>query len=218
MTAPDLAEVLYERWRSSSYELKRHPEYRDAGPTLKRPFMDQAAALEPIIAATVKNAVADALIAAAEDTRARGDIGKEGGTEAEDYLLFRARKVRADEMFEFPHGASPDPRLAPAVNAFRRVMAAYGVLTSIRPVHAAMIEALAAADYATSAKPRPQAHRATADDRTFAGRKFTEDRDGFIFINHSGPCSQQDLEDLGQAVTATAERILGMAETEPSHD
>jgi hypothetical protein len=156
MTARALAEALYEHWRSSSYDLKRHPEYRDAGPTLKRAFIDQAAALEPIVAATVKNAVADALIAAAEDVRARGDIGKEGGTEAEGYLLFRARKVLADEVFEYPQGASSDVRLAPAVNTFRRVMAGHGVLTSIRPVHAAMIEALDAADHAGAGRPRPR--------------------------------------------------------------
>lgn len=148
MTTPVLAEALYEHWRSSSYELKRQPAYADATPTLRRVFADQAAALEPIVAATVKNAAADALIAAAVDARARGDIGKEDGTEAEDFLLFRARKVLDDEVFEFPHGPSSDVRLAPAVNTFRRVMAQAGVLTSIRPVHAAMIEALAAADAA----------------------------------------------------------------------
>jgi hypothetical protein len=149
MTTSALAEALYDHWRSS-YELKRHPAYVYAAPNLKRIFDDQAAALEPIVTATVKNAVADALVDAAEDVRARGDIGKEDGTEAEDYLLFRARKVLADEVLEFPHGASPDVRLAPAVNTFRRVMAGHGVLTSIRPVHAAMIEALEAADKVTA--------------------------------------------------------------------
>jgi hypothetical protein len=148
MTTITLAEALYEHWRSSSYELKRQPAYADATPTLRRVFADQAAVLEPIVAAATRNAAADALIAAAEDARARGDIGKEGGTEPEDYLLFRARKVLDEEMFEFPHGASADVRLATAVNTFRRVMAQAGVLTSIRPVHAAMIEALAAADEA----------------------------------------------------------------------
>lgn len=108
------------------------------------------------LALQVRQAKADALIAAAEDVRARGDIGKEGGTEAEDYLLFRARKVLADEVFEFPHGSSSDVRLAPAVNTFRRVMAREGVLTSIRPVHAAMIEALDAADHAGAGSPRPR--------------------------------------------------------------
>lgn len=217
MTTPAFAEALYDRWRSSSYELKRHPEYRDAGPTLKRAFTDQAAVLEPIVASIVKNAVADALIAAAEDAQSRGDIGKEGGVEAGEYLLFRARKILDEEMFEFPHGASTDARVAPAVNTFRRVMAAEGVLTSIRPVHAAMIEALKAADDAT-AKQLPQAPRASAHDAAFSGRKFTQGRDGFIFINHSGPSSQQDLEDLGLAVTATAERILGKTEAEGRND
>lgn len=218
MTTSTLAEALYDHWRSSSYELKRQPEYAAATPTLQRVFADQAAALEPIVAVTVKNAVADALVDAAEDVRARGDIGKEDGTTPEDYLLFRARKVLADEVFEFPRRARSDVRLAPAVNTFRRVMAVHGVLTSIRPVHTAMIEALEAADCATGAKPRPQAPRATADDYAFAGRKFTQDRDGFIFINHSGPSSQQDLDDLGRAITATAERILGATGAEHHND
>jgi hypothetical protein len=52
--------------------------------------------------------------------------------------------------------ASPDARVAPAVNAFRRAMAAEGVLTSIAPVHTAMIEALEAADHASTGKPRPR--------------------------------------------------------------
>lgn len=52
----------------------------------------------------------------------------------------------------------------------------------------------------------------------FAGRKFTQDSDGFIFINHSGPCSEEDLDDLGRAITATAERILGMTEAEHRND
>jgi hypothetical protein len=171
MTTPTLAEALYDHWRSSSYELKRQPAYADAAPNLRRVFADQAAALEPIVEATVKNAVADALIAAAEDVRARGDIGKEDGTEAEDYLLFRARKVLADEVFEFPHGLSSDVRLAPAVNTFRRVMAREGVLTSIRPVHAAMIEALETADAATGPKRRSAMEAAEADSDAFAARR-----------------------------------------------
>lgn len=146
MTALAFAEALYEHWRSSSYELKRQPTYAEAAPNLRRVFAEQAAALAPIVEESVKKAIADAFIAAAEDARARGDIGKDDGTEAEDYLLFRARKALDDEVFEFPHGASSDARLAPAVNTFRRVMARAGVLTSIRPVYASMIEALAVAD------------------------------------------------------------------------
>lgn len=145
MTANALAEALYDHWRSSSYELTRQPAYVEATPTLKRVFAAQAAALAPIIETTVKNAVADAFIAAAEDTRTRGDIGKEDGTEADDYLLSRARMVE-DPLFELPSQAGSDARLAPAVNTFRRVMAQAGVLAAIRPVHAAMIEALDAAD------------------------------------------------------------------------
>lgn len=148
MTTNALAEALYDHWRSSSYELTRQPAYDEATPTLKRVFADQAAALAPIIETTVKNAVADAFIAAAEDTRARGDIGKEDGTEAEDYLLFRARKVLDDEVFAVPAGSSSDARLAPAVNTFRRAMAQAGVHTAIRPIHGAMAEALVAADKA----------------------------------------------------------------------
>lgn len=148
MTSLDVAEALYNHWRSSSYELKRQPSYSEAAPNLKRVFADQAAALAPVLEAGVKNAVADALIAAAEDARSRGDIGKDGGTEAEDFLLMRARTVLEDQLFEYPHHPVSDLRIAPAVNTFRRVMAHAGVPTSIRPVHAAMIEALAAADKA----------------------------------------------------------------------
>lgn len=146
MNTSTLAEALYDHWRSCSYELKRQPAFADAAPNLRRVFTDQSAVLAPIVEATVKYAVADSLIAAADDVRARGDIGKEDGTEAEDYLLFRARKVMDEELFEFPHGAETDARLSAAVNAFRRGMAREGVLTAIRPVRSAMIEALATAD------------------------------------------------------------------------
>ena len=174
MTTSALAEVLYEHWCSSSYELKGQPAFAEAAPNLRRVFADQAVALEPIVEAAVKNAVADALIAAAEDARVRGDIGKEDGTAAEDYLLFRARKILDEEMFEFPHGASTDARVAPAVNTFRRVMAAEGVLTSIRPVHSAMIEALAAADEAAACGPRSRLAPGTDTDR-FLAKIITED-------------------------------------------
>lgn len=121
---------------------------------IRAEYLVLAPAPEPAAAAAlaiqVRNAKADALIAAAEDAHARGDIGKEGGVEAADYLSSRARRILDDEMFEFPHSADTapdaDPRLAPAVNAFRRVMARHGALTSIRPVHEAMTAALKAAD------------------------------------------------------------------------
>jgi hypothetical protein len=104
----------------------------------------------------VRRAKADALIAAAEDARSRGDIGKEGGVEASDFLLSRAKRILDDEMFEFPHSADTapgaDPRLAPAVNEFRRVMARLGSLTAIRQVYEAMIAAFAAADAVKEAK------------------------------------------------------------------
>ncbi|HEX9227586.1 MAG TPA: hypothetical protein VF885_13160 [Arthrobacter sp.] len=117
-------------------------------------YLIVAPAPEPAAAASfalqVRTAKADALIAAAEDAHSRGDIGKEGGVEAAAYLTSRAKRVLDDEMFEFPHSADTapdaDPRLAPAVNAFRRVMARHGALTSIRPVHDAMTAAFAAAD------------------------------------------------------------------------
>lgn len=110
----------------------------------------------PALAAQVRQAKADALIAAAEDARSRGDIGKENGVEASDFLLSRAQRILDDEMFEFPHNADTapgaDPRLAPAVNTFRRVMARHGSLTAIRQVHEAMVAAFAAADVAKAAK------------------------------------------------------------------
>lgn len=127
---------------------------------IRSDFLVLAPAPEPAPAAAlashVRNAKADALIAAAEDTRSRGDIGKDGGVEAADYLASRAKRILDDEMFEFPHhqDTTPDadPRLAPAVNAFRRVMARHGSLTSIRPVHEAMTAAFAAADAAKESK------------------------------------------------------------------
>lgn len=152
MTTALLAESLYEHWRSSSYELKRQPAFADASPTLRRVFTDQAQALEPAIELTVQQAVTDALISAASGARFRGDIGKDGGQEAADYLLLCAQYALAGNLDEEAPAseprpvASPDARVAPAVNAFRRAMAAEGVLTSIAPVHTAMIEALAAAD------------------------------------------------------------------------
>lgn len=148
MTTFDIAEALYEHWRSSSYELKRQPSFAQTAPNLKRVFNDQAAALAPVIEAGVKNAIADALIVAAEDVRSRGDIGMEDGTSAEDYLLSRARNVLENQLFEFPYAAGADARVPPAVNTFRRVMAKAGIPTAIRPVHFAMTAALAAADKA----------------------------------------------------------------------
>lgn len=125
---------------------------------IRAEYLVLAPSPEPAAAAAmavlVRNAKADALIAAAEDAQSRGDIGKEGGVEAGTYLADRAKRVLDDEMFEFPHSADTDPdadpRLAPAVNAFRRTMARYGSLTSIRPVHEAMAAAFAAADEATA--------------------------------------------------------------------
>ena len=40
-----MAEVLYEQWRSHSYELQRQPEFRDAAPNLRATFQRQEAAL-----------------------------------------------------------------------------------------------------------------------------------------------------------------------------
>ncbi|GAA4033041.1 hypothetical protein GCM10023063_15550 [Arthrobacter methylotrophus] len=119
-------------------------------------FLVFASAPEPASAAALaaqeRNAKADALIAAAEDAQSRGDIGKEGGVEAADFLAERAKRILDDEMFEFPHNQDTapdaDPRLAPAVNAFRREMTRHGALSSIRPVRDAMIAAFAAADEA----------------------------------------------------------------------
>lgn len=59
---PALAEALYEHWRSSSYELKRQPAYKDASVTLQRVFADQAAALVPVVDSIVKNAVTEATV------------------------------------------------------------------------------------------------------------------------------------------------------------
>lgn len=125
---------------------------------IRSAFLVLSSAPEPMAAAAlavqVRNAKADALIAAVEDAQSRGDIGKEDGVEAADYLAARAKQIIDDEMFEFPHSADTDPeadpRLAPAVNAFRRQMTRHGSLTSIRPVRDAMIAAFAAADAATA--------------------------------------------------------------------
>lgn len=141
---------------------------------IRSDFLVLAPAPEPAPAAAlavqVRHAKADALIAAAEDAHARGDIGKEGGVEAADFLASRAKRILDDEMFEFPHNADTtpdaDPRLAPAVNTFRRVMAGHGVLTSIRPVHAAMIEALAAADAARGDRQRAEGRPGNRSGRT----------------------------------------------------
>ncbi|HEX9088085.1 MAG TPA: hypothetical protein VF867_11215 [Arthrobacter sp.] len=125
---------------------------------IRSDFLVLAPAPEPVAAAALtvqlRSAKADALIAAAEDAHSRGDIGKENGVEAGAYLAARAAQILDDKMFEFPHSADTDsdadPRVAPAVNAFRRTMARYGSLTSIRPVHDAMIAAFAAADAAVA--------------------------------------------------------------------
>ena len=191
MTA--FAEVLYEHWCSSSYELRRQPAFAEASPTLRRVFTDQAQALEPAIELTVKNAVADALISAANGASFRGDIGKEGGQEAADYLLLCAQYAMADdeeEFFEAPRETSPDARVAPAVNTFRRVMAREGVLTSIEPARTAMVEALAAADAATASIP--------------------EVNDLKLFIGPTG-YSHIDLERDGRQAIANADILLTQA-------
>lgn len=59
------------------------------------------------------------------------------------------RSARKKTVIGFDWDASAaDPRLAPAVTAFRKEMYTRGVETSIGKVHASMIEALAAADRA----------------------------------------------------------------------
>jgi len=40
-----MAEVLYEHWKSHSYELQRQPEFKDAPPNLRATFERQEAAL-----------------------------------------------------------------------------------------------------------------------------------------------------------------------------
>lgn len=69
----EIAEALYEHWRSSSngYELKRQPAYKDATPTLKRVFADQAKATAPVIVARVEAKVAE--VAASAETLALFD-------------------------------------------------------------------------------------------------------------------------------------------------
>jgi hypothetical protein len=59
LAIPALAEALYEHWRSSSYELKRQPAYKDATATLQRVFADQAAALVPVVETILKNESTD---------------------------------------------------------------------------------------------------------------------------------------------------------------
>lgn len=130
----------------------------DEEAAIRSDFLVLAPAPEPVaaaaLAAQVRHAKADALIAAAEDAQSRGDIGKDGGVEAGTYLASRAKNILDQTMFDFPHCADTDPdadpRLAPAVNAFRRTMARHGSLASIRPVRDAMIAAFAAADEAAA--------------------------------------------------------------------
>ena len=52
-----------------------------------------ASAVAPI----VREAQAEALMEAAADTKARGDIGKDGGVEAWDYLTWRADRIGKGE-------------------------------------------------------------------------------------------------------------------------
>lgn len=66
--------------------------------------------------------------------------------EGRSYADRSARKKTAIESGW--DSAAADPRLAPAVNTFRKEMFTRGVETSIGKVHASMIEALAAADRA----------------------------------------------------------------------
>lgn len=66
--------------------------------------------------------------------------------------LLEERATRAQniqQVAETGTSSPGDPRLAPAVNAFRKEMYVRGVETSIGQVHASMIEALAAADDAS---------------------------------------------------------------------
>jgi hypothetical protein len=69
--------------------------------------------------------------------------------EARRQRLEARQATAAGDVTPTPVG---DPRLAPAVNAFRREMYARGVETSIGKVHASMIEAFAAADAAGKSK------------------------------------------------------------------
>lgn len=59
---PALAEALYNHWRSSDYELKRQPAYKDASATLQRVFADQATALVPVVESIVENTIAEASV------------------------------------------------------------------------------------------------------------------------------------------------------------
>ncbi|MET4143854.1 hypothetical protein [Arthrobacter sp. UYCo732] len=167
MTTALLAEALYEHWRSSRYELKRQPV-----------FADQATALEPVIDSTVEQAVADAFISAANGARFRVDIGKEGGQEETEYLLLCSHYAPAGDWDEKAQASAPQPlancdaRVAPALDAFRLVMDREGALTSIKPVHMAMIEALTAAD-AVSIPTRSAMEAAEADSDAFAARRET---------------------------------------------
>lgn len=54
------------------------------------------ALLAGAIAAAAPHLISEHLLSLARDARARGDIGKDGGTEAWDYLTFHAEKARAN--------------------------------------------------------------------------------------------------------------------------
>lgn len=62
--------------------------------------------------------------------------------------VLEERAAKAPMPTDEPSGHG-DPRIAPAVNAFRREMYVRGVETSIGKVHASMLEAFAAADEAS---------------------------------------------------------------------
>jgi hypothetical protein len=76
----------------------------EEGAGIRSEFMVLAPPLAPAptpdLAARLRNAQADALIAAAEDARSRGDIGKEDGVEASDFLMSRAKRILDEEMFD----------------------------------------------------------------------------------------------------------------------
>lgn len=88
---------------------------------------------------------ARALEDAAADARARGDVGQDCGPTVWDYLEHRARKAR-EATVDLELADQRDPRVAPAVNAYRRAMAAMGHTTALAEAAIAVRAALSAAD------------------------------------------------------------------------
>lgn len=89
-TLERMAKVLYEQWQFSDKEKKtawedlptESTKVAGDGYQLRRVFLDKAQALKEAGFGDTK----ETLLALAQESRIRGDIGKDGGVEAHDWL------------------------------------------------------------------------------------------------------------------------------------